>query len=219
METIIRRALVALAVLAGASSAQAAITLVNPSSIDGANIRFGSGYTTGTSVFANTETGQQIVFTAGGALLRADGPHANIEGALDAATHDPNDTLPMNRLEIFLTDGGTFDNVELSLFGTHARTVSFSLVDNAGDILQFGDLALRTGENRFGFAGTQGQSVRRLAFTIQGGGIDGVRRIRMDSQRPGPVPEPSTWAMLLVGFGAIGYSLKTRRPSRKLQAV
>lgn len=26
-----------------------------------------------------------------------------------------------------------------------------------------------------------------------------------------PVPEPATWAMMLVGFGAVGYSLRSRR--------
>ena len=30
---------------------------------------------------------------------------------------------------------------------------------------------------------------------------------------PGAVPEPSTWAMLLIGFGAIGFSMR-RRPSK-----
>ena len=28
----------------------------------------------------------------------------------------------------------------------------------------------------------------------------------------GAVPEPSTWTMLIVGFGAVGYSLRRRRP-------
>lgn len=29
----------------------------------------------------------------------------------------------------------------------------------------------------------------------------------------GPVPEPSTWAMMLIGFGGIGYSMRRRRKS------
>jgi hypothetical protein len=28
-----------------------------------------------------------------------------------------------------------------------------------------------------------------------------------------PVPEPGTWAMMLIGFGAIGWSIRRRRPS------
>lgn len=32
----------------------------------------------------------------------------------------------------------------------------------------------------------------------------------------GAVPEPTTWAMMLIGFGAIGVSMRHRRPSRNL---
>jgi hypothetical protein len=31
-----------------------------------------------------------------------------------------------------------------------------------------------------------------------------------------PVPEPTTWAMMLLGFGAVGYSMR-KRPSRPMQ--
>ena len=34
-----------------------------------------------------------------------------------------------------------------------------------------------------------------------------------------PVPEPATWAMMLVGFGAAGYSLRRRRRATALQAA
>jgi len=30
---------------------------------------------------------------------------------------------------------------------------------------------------------------------------------------PSAVPEPSTWAMMLLGFGAIGFSMRRKRPS------
>jgi hypothetical protein len=33
---------------------------------------------------------------------------------------------------------------------------------------------------------------------------------------PGAVPEPATWAMMLMGFGAAGYSLRRRRSAGKL---
>lgn len=33
------------------------------------------------------------------------------------------------------------------------------------------------------------------------------------------VPEPATWAMMLIGFGAVGYSLRRRRPYKLVQAV
>jgi hypothetical protein len=37
---------------------------------------------------------------------------------------------------------------------------------------------------------------------------------------PPAVPEPATWAMFLMGFGAVGYSLRSRRTNyRFAQAV
>lgn len=37
---------------------------------------------------------------------------------------------------------------------------------------------------------------------------------------PAPVPEPTTWTMMIVGFGAVGYSLRRRRGGMRLpQAV
>jgi len=31
---------------------------------------------------------------------------------------------------------------------------------------------------------------------------------------PGPVPEPATWAMMLLGFGAVGFGLRKRKATR-----
>ena len=35
----------------------------------------------------------------------------------------------------------------------------------------------------------------------------------------GEVPEPSTWAMLLLGFGAVGYSMRRQKKQRRLHIV
>jgi hypothetical protein len=39
------------------------------------------------------------------------------------------------------------------------------------------------------------------------------------SQVLAPVPEPGTWAMMLIGFGAIGASMRRRRLNAKLLLV
>ena len=47
----------------------------------------------------------------------------------------------------------------------------------------------------------------------------GDYQLNVSLQSPGmagAVPEPATWAMMLMGFGAAGYSLRRRRPAGKL---
>ena len=46
-----------------------------------------------------------------------------------------------------------------------------------------------------------------------GGGIGDVRQIRLDagSGMMSAVPEPATWAMMLIGFGAVGHSMRKSR--------
>ena len=53
------------------------------------------------------------------------------------------------------------------------------------------------------FFGTRSQIGTDFAFTLTGAGV----------------PEPATWAMMLIGFGAIGYSMRRRRGAREVQAA
>jgi hypothetical protein len=39
-----------------------------------------------------------------------------------------------------------------------------------------------------------------------------------DISNPGVVPEPATWAMLIVGFGAVGFAARRRRQMRQVEA-
>lgn len=60
------------------------------------------------------------------------------------------------------------------------------------------------------FAGT--------AFSIDFGGTagqTGYDNITFGSDVAGAVPEPSTWAMMLVGFGAVGGALRSSKRKRK----
>jgi hypothetical protein len=44
-------------------------------------------------------------------------------------------------------------------------------------------------------------------------------RITAGAQLTSAVPEPTTWAMMLVGFGAVGYSMRKRAAPRLVQAI
>jgi hypothetical protein len=196
--------------------AAATITLVDASTIQGANVLFNSGVQTGTGVQGHTQGGTLVNFAGmtigGGDIIRANGGQARIEGALDTSTNNPNDTLLLQSLNFGLAGGGTFNNLEFNLFngGGTTGTVSFILTDNEGQTFNFDNLALKNGENFFGFLGIAGESIANVAFTTTNGIAD-VRQIRLDEVGANPVPEPATWAMMLLGIGAIGVSMRRRR--------
>jgi hypothetical protein len=64
-----------------------------------------------------------------------------------------------------------------------------------------------------------GDTNRRVTFTVQGG--PGIYGIGLESSQPafeiddvsfsGAVPEPATWAMMLIGVGAVGASVRRRK--------
>jgi hypothetical protein len=205
-----------------ASPASAVIIRVDPSSIQGANVLFNSGTQTNTTVFGNTILGNNTLSFAGGTVgggnvISANGGQARVEGAPDTATQNPNDTLLLSSLQFALTNQATFNNLEFNLFGGTATSVTFNITDNEGQLFTFANLALGNGENFFGFQGIQNETIRNVSFTLNGGGISDIRQIRLDGfAASSAVPEPTTWAMMLVGFGAVGYSMR-KRPNRTVQ--
>jgi hypothetical protein len=73
------------------------------------------------------------------------------------------------------------------------------------------------------FIPTASQSSAALSFTtiIPGDQVHGAvvdRIILTDTAPVGGVPEPATWAMMLVGFGGIGVAARSRRFTRLVNA-
>jgi len=54
-----------------------------------------------------------------------------------------------------------------------------------------------------------------LNFTNLTGGVN--EGILLDAVSVQPVPEPATWAMMLLGFGAVGFQMRRRRPATLAQ--
>jgi hypothetical protein len=191
--------------------ALADVVEVDASAIQGNNVLFNDGVQTGTSVTGtlNDAASTTVTFTgANGAGLRAHGGQARIEGALNLATQNPNDTLPLNGFLFGLTSNATFNNAEFNLFGGSATSVNFTIVDDGGQVFNFSK-PLGNGENRFGFQAINGQSIRTIAFLTVGGGIADVRQIRLGLSAA-PIPEPATWAMLIGGFAMAGAAVRRR---------
>lgn len=69
------------------------------------------------------------------------------------------------------------------------------------------------GQNFYGIYGSNGeqlQSIRFENFQPQTAGVADIRQVRLGGIQSA-VPEPGTWAMLLVGFGAAGFAMRRRK--------
>ena len=202
-----------------ATPAMATIEMVDASSIQGANVLFNAGVQTGTTVTGSTQGGTLVNFqgtTTQSDVIRANGGQARVEGDLDTITANPNDTFGLTALTFQLATG-SFTNLEFNLFGTEGGgTAYFTAIDNEGQTFNFDNgglgFVLSSGSNFFGFHGIDGQSIVSFAISIMPGSIQDVRQIRLDEVGAvGAVPEPGTWLMMLLGFGAIGFGMRRRR--------
>jgi hypothetical protein len=113
---------------------------------------------------------------------------------------------------IFLTAGGTFTSAEFNLFNALAGTTSVGIIINGGEVQNF---ALGNGENFFGITATGGDTITSIAFDTNGSGVADLRQLRLGGVAAA-VPEPATWALMLLGFGAIGASMRRRRRTTHL---
>ena len=133
---------------------------------------------------------------------------------------------------------GAFDNVLIKLdsplqgfsklqFNIDAIAdgfASFEAIDQFGTHFAFDNIALTgNGQNFWGLYGDAGEQITSITwgpYFPSGNGVDSIRQVRVGGVQSdlvinplGGVPEPATWAMLLIGFGAIGATLRTRKSS------
>lgn len=107
---------------------------------------------------------------------------------------------------IFLTGGGSFTSAEFNLFNALSGTNSVAITVNG--VTQ--SFALGNGQNFFGFQATGGDRITSISFATNGTGVADLRQLRLGGVQAA-VPEPGTWALMLLGFGVVGASLRRRR--------
>lgn len=203
--------LAALALCSVAAPAAATITITSDQgAVQGENILFSGSDVDGASIIGATQNGYQLTFSTltGQTLTTPAQGQARIEAVNSSLTS----------LNIAATDGGTFDFIEFNLFnGTTPVTVtgidqngtafSFTFGDDAGENLN--------GENFFVAMTDAAQSIRSISFS--GSAFTDIRQIRVGPNAAvAAVPEPATWAMMLLGFGGVGMSIRRRRNRRDL---
>jgi hypothetical protein len=225
------RTAVATAALLVASPAVAGVTIEDASLMQGVLVH-GTGveqtdYTVTGALGAN---GPQIVNFTGDTtqtgstsdLLRLqDGEgQADVTGAEITMGGTPNDTYNMLSGNIFLTQGG-MQWIEFALTGLgNGGTVDFFITLNGTTEVSFLDQILGSGDTFFAFLANGGDLITNVRYVADDppGEITILKQVRII---PGAdvVPEPSTWAMMLLGFGAVGYTMRRRRKGILPQAA
>lgn len=70
------------------------------------------------------------------------------------------------------------------------------------------------GQNFYGIVATAGEQLTGLSFgnfSPAGSGIQALNQVRLNLVPAAAVPEPGTWAMMLLGFGAMGTAMRRSR--------
>ena len=214
----------ALALLAG-SPALAGVTIEDASLQQGILVHGTGVETTGTDVVANLgSNGPNIVHfmgdttetggTVDNVKLQGGSGQADITGA-DIPGPPPNDEYNLLSGDIFLTGNEGMSWIEFGLTGFgNGGTVDFLITLNGTTDVSFLDQLVGNGDTKFAFLANGGDLITNVHYAADDppGELTILKQVRI--LREGDeniVPEPGTWAMMLLGFGAIGFSMRSRR--------
>jgi hypothetical protein len=209
MRRFLKSALVAVALGASTLSASAAVNFTSPNPFDA------NGYGPGESLVWDFDSVADPSFSYFGGVLPFSIPTVAAAPAGDATLYG------------FASPG--FD----STFQLNTGSLS-SLSFYLGSLDSYNTISFYSGATLIGsFTGSQltipnpangdqtaGDTNRRYFFTF--GAADAVNRVVFNTTQPAfefdniaaaisSVPEPSTWAMMMLGFGLIGFSLRSNR--------
>jgi hypothetical protein len=229
-------AAVSFAATLSASPALATVNLVLPSVDQGVLVHgnggaadvglevtgdLGSGPTQQSNyVHFNGSTTETVSTTdANNVMLQNGSGQAELTGAIVSG----NDTFQLQSGNIFLSNHDGFDWIEVSFGGVTAATVNFvvSLLGEP-DALFTGTVVDHTpnGENKFAFQTDGIEHITNLFYSFNDGTSDDIRQVRIiPATGPNALPEPGTWAMMILGFGAAGFAMRRSRRRTMLAQI
>jgi hypothetical protein len=143
------------------------------------------------------------------------------QAELTGAILSGNDTYLLQSGNIFLTNNDAFNWIEVSFGGVSAATVDFIVTLAGGGTESFVGTILdhtASGENKFAF--TTDVGITNLFYSFNDGTATNIRQVRIiPAEGPNAVPEPATWAMMLLGFGAVGFAARRNRRKAVLAQI
>lgn len=152
---------------------------------------------TGTTVFGTVGVGGSLVtFTSTDTLF--------LNGQGEAII----DSNPLNNLTLTFGQTNTFSQITFDIETITNGT--FNLSVNGGAATFANTVLSGNGANKFLLTGTAGETFNTLAFTFTPG-VDDLKQFRLQAGSGAQIPEPATWAMMLIGFGGLGAVLRTKR--------
>ncbi len=195
--------LAGLAVLIGASApASAAVTIClggGCAAQPGSNVLLNTG-TTGTTVTGTLNNAPGTVSLTSAESLSLPAMGAARVRATDGVLNNP---------LTFTFEDGLISALEFNINALTDGDVFFTFAggDSDGQVTTLYDLG-QNGQNFFNAFNGTFKSVT-MSFT-NGATVQDVRQFRMNAA-VAAVPEPATWALMMLGFGAIGFGMRRRR--------
>ncbi|MFA7441710.1 MAG: PEPxxWA-CTERM sorting domain-containing protein [Sphingomonadaceae bacterium] len=192
--------LAATAVLLTAAPALADITIFDtPGAVQpDENVLFQGPPPVGNLAFGVTnQTDTQVTFRGTEPLVTPAVGQARLEAA-DGA---------FSSLDFFLSDPLlVFTEVEFNINTGTATSVDLTFTDHLGGLFQ-GTFGLVAGQNFFSAQATNGQFIKQVSFAANAN-LDDLRQVRIGGIAA--IPEPATWAMMIIGFGLVGFASRRR---------
>lgn len=200
-------AAVGLAAVAAPAQASIVVCAQGASCLSGTtNVNLGS-FTNASTVTGNVGIG--------GPLVTFSSTQGSLSTNSGAATVFTANGDPLSNLTFSILSG--FTAAEFNLENGSPSSFLVNLTDSAGDTFSQ-TLTKLNGSNIFNIVAPTGTTYTSATFSSTGGGFTDLKQLRV-TLAAGAVPEPATWAMMLLGFVGIGAAMRRGRAPARLAQV